>query len=148
MRDFDRRSRCSRSRVRDVAIVAALVCASLSLHAGARAAWAAPAPRLRLAGWPLSTREAEGWFAAALRAPADTVALAAALARAETRLQGSGWLDAHLAAEWSADSATLLLRAEPGTRRRWGRLTLAVPGEDSARFAPYFHWPLGEPVDP
>ena len=154
MRDSYKRSRGSRTRgpssSRSPSMACALVaaCAFVAALASAGPAWSAPAARLRIEGWPLAAREAEGWFAPALRAPADTAALAAALSRAEMRLQGSGWLDARLAAEWSADSATLRLRAEPGARRRWGRLSLAVPAADSARFAPFFRWPQGEPVDP
>jgi outer membrane protein assembly factor BamA len=114
----------------------------------ALAVHAAPGARLQLVGWPLAAREAEGGFAAALRAPGDSLALALALAKAEVRLQDSGWLDGRLSAQWSADSTTLLLRAEPGERYRWGRLALAVPPADSATLASLLRWPRGEPAAP
>ena len=111
-------------------------------------ATAAGVARLELRGWPLLARDAEGGFAPALRAPGDSVALASALAKAEVRLQSSGWLDARLTAHWSADSSRLELRTEPGVRYRWGALSLAVPPADSARLASFIHWPRGEPADP
>jgi outer membrane protein assembly factor BamA len=104
--------------------------------------------RLELKGWPLPVRDAEGWFAAALRAPGDSLALASALARAELRLQSSGWLDARLTARWAADSTRLLLTAESGERYRWGALSLVVPPDDSTRLSGLLHWPRGEPADP
>src|SRR5262249_47610620 len=134
-----------RSAIAQTRVMASLV---LSLIGLAPTALAAPAARLRLEGWPLAMREAEGWFAAPLRAPADSAALAAALARAESRLQSGGWLDARVAAEWSGDSSSLGIRVEPGLRRRWGTLVLALPGEDSPRSGPFSRWPRGEPVDP
>ena len=143
------RPRTSLARwMRAIAQAPVIMAHALALLASATTAHAAPAARLQLAGWPLAQHEAEGWFAAPLRAPSDSSALAAALARAEARLQSAGWLEARISAEWSSDTSSLGVRVEPGARRRWGALELAVPGEDSARFAPFFHWPHGEPVDP
>ena len=126
-------------------ILSATLWATLAL---APASQAAKPTRLELRAWPLAARDAEGWFAAALRSPGDSLALASALSRAEVRLQSSGWLDARLGARWSADSSRLALTAEPGERYRWGTLSLAVPPGDSARLASLLHWPRGEPADP
>jgi len=125
-----------------------LVATLLATHALAPAARAAASAKLDLRGWPLAMRDAEGWFAPALRAPGDSLALATALGRAELRLQSGGWLDARLSAQWSADSTRLSLIAEPGGRYRWGALALAVPPGDSARLASFIRWPRGEPADP
>jgi outer membrane protein assembly factor BamA len=119
-----------------------------TLLALAPAAHAEKAARLELRGWPLAARDAEGWFAPALKAPGDSLALASALARAEARLQSGGWLDARLTAQWSADSMKLALDVATGARYRWGALTLAVPPGDSARLASFLRWPRGEPADP
>jgi outer membrane protein assembly factor BamA len=123
-----------------VALVAALAPAPASL--------AAKSARLELQGWPLASRDAESSFAPALHAPGDSLALAAALARAEMRLQSGGWLDARLAARWASDSTRLVLSAEPGERYRWGALSLAVPPGDSTQLASLLRWPRGEPADP
>ena len=76
-----------------------LVATLLATHALAPAAQAAASAKLELRGWPLAMRDAEGWFAPALRAPGDSLALATALGRAELRLQSGGWLDARLSAQ-------------------------------------------------
>ncbi len=123
-----------------VAALVAGACASL--------AFAAPVARLRVAGWPLASREAEALFAPALRAPGDSAALAVALQRAEARLQSSGWLDATLAATWDTAANALALEAVSGPRYRWRGLALAVPREDSAALAGWLRWPAGVPVDP
>jgi hypothetical protein len=125
-----------------------LVATLLAAHGLAPAAQAAASAKLELRGWPLAMRDAEGWFAPALKAPGDSLALATALGRAELRLQSGGWLDARLSAQWSADSTRLSLTAEPGGRYRWGALALAVPPGDSARLASFIRWPRGEPADP
>jgi outer membrane protein assembly factor BamA len=125
------------------ALIAAFVTIALAVPA-----YAEKAARLELKHWPLSVREAEGWFAPALRTPADSLALATALARAEVRLQSAGWLDARLAAAWAADSSVLTLSAETGARYRWGALSLAVPPGDSARLQGFLRWPRGEVADP
>lgn len=114
----------------------------------ASAASAAPVARVRLAGWPLASREGEGYFAAALRAPADSAALAGALARAAARLQGAGWLDGRLGAAWSGDGGTLDVTVTPGVRYRWGALSFDVPHADSALLAALLRWPRGAPAEP
>ena len=126
-------------------ILFAALWATLALAPPAQAAKTA---RLELQRWPLSAHDAEGWFAAALRAPGDRLALTSALSRAEVRLQSSGWLEGRLSARWSADSSRLVITADPGVRYRWGSLSLAVPPGDSAQLAGLIHWPRGEPVDP
>ena len=138
----------NRPRERAVAHARGGLAAACLLLALALPCRAASGARLHVQGWPLALREADERFAQALHAPGDSVALASALARAEERLQSSGWLDARLHAGWAPDTATLAVRVEPGTRYRWGRLTLSVPGADSARFARFFRWPQGEPADP
>jgi outer membrane protein assembly factor BamA len=118
------------------------------LLAGAGAGLAAPAARLQLTAWPLASREGEGLFAGALRAPADSVGLATALLRAEALLQGGGWLEAHVSAAWSADRSVLAVRTQPGPRYRWGTLSCDVPREDSLALARLLRWPHGAPADP
>ena len=130
------------ARLLRIAFAAALAALALAPAAQAQKS------RLELQGWPLSARDAEGGFAAALRAPGDSVALASALSRAEVRLQSSGWLEARLTARWAADSTRLVLTAKPGERYRWGALSLAVPPGDSTRLASMIRWPRGEPADP
>ena len=71
---------------------------AIGLLVFASATLAAPAARLELFAWPLTSREGEGLFANALRAPADSAGLATALLRAEARLQGQGWLEANMSA--------------------------------------------------
>lgn len=111
-------------------------------------AHAAPTLRLRATGWPLATREAEAIFAPALRANADSVALASALERAARRLQSGGWLDAMLAATRDTTRGTLELVAAAGTRYRWRRLTFALPSADSSALAGWLAWPAGAWADP
>ncbi|HEY6196466.1 MAG TPA: BamA/TamA family outer membrane protein [Candidatus Eisenbacteria bacterium] len=130
-----------------IRLLRALALSAMSLlFAGA--GLATPAPRLGLAAWPLGSREGEALFASALRVPGDSVALAAALAHAEARLQGAGWLDARLSAVWSADGAALDVNVVPGVRYRWGALSCDVPREDSLLLARLLHWSRGAPVDP
>jgi outer membrane protein assembly factor BamA len=113
----------------------------------AGAAPAAGATRLAPAGWPLTTREAEALFEPALRAPADSAALARSLHRASARLQSAGWLEASLAAAWDTAGQVLALDVASGTRFRWGALSVAMPREDSAALA-RLPFASGEPVDP
>jgi hypothetical protein len=105
-----------------------LLCAlgALLISAGVHAA---PAARLQLLGWPLAAREPEGWFAAALRAPGDSLALASALARAEVRLQGAGWLDGRLA---QVGPPTTTCCCALSRACMLGPLSLNVPSADSA----------------
>ncbi len=119
----------------------------LALVGLAHPAWSAPA-RLRLSGWPLASREGDAVFAAALRAPGDSVALAVALGRGVARLQAGGWHDAALTAEWRETRDVLEVRVEPGPQRRWGALVFDVPTADSAFVARERVWPQGEPADP
>jgi outer membrane protein assembly factor BamA len=141
-------TRALRTRPQAAAKLAAILATLMAPLALAPVAHAAKAARLDVRGWPLSVRDAEGWFAPALRTPGDSLALASALARAEARLQSAGWLDARLTAQWSADSTRLALGTETGERYRWGALALAVPPGDSARLANFLRWPRGEPADP
>ena len=106
------------------------------------------AARLAVVGWPLSSREAEGLMSRALKAPADSSALAAALTAAVTRLQAAGWLEARLAATWDAEGEALTLRVEPGERRRWGTLAVDVPQPDSAAARRLLLWPPPGFADP
>lgn len=126
--------------------------ASVALLAlGLAAAAAAPgraAARLELSGWPRPLREAEALLAPALRATADSAAVAAALARLSAALQSGGWLGARVRAELSADRSALAVRVEPGERSNWGTLALEVPPEDSAAFAAALEWRPGAPADP
>lgn len=127
-----------------IASAALLVAAALM----ASPALAAPAARVRLSGWPLPSRDGEALFAAALRAPADSAALAGVLARAGERLQGAGWLDGRLAAAWNDDATLLEVTATPGTRYRWGALSFDVPRADSVLLAALLHWTTGAPAAP
>ena len=115
------------ARMRQLLLLVALFACVVST------AHAASAGRLRATGWPLATREAEALFATALRSSADSIGLAAALARAEQRLQSAGWLDAALTATWDTTRNTLDLAAQPGPRYRWRKLTLALPTAPSKR---------------
>jgi len=108
----------------------------------------AAAPRLEVSGWPGTSREAEALFAPALRAAGDSAATAAALARASAALQAGGWLAGRVRAEWTADRAALVVRAEPGPRSRWGSIAFEVPPEDSAAFATDVAWRAGATADP
>lgn len=124
------------------AIGRALACAlALAAAEPARAA------RLEAAGAPLPTRELEGVFAPALRAPRDSSALAGALAVLVQRLQSRGWLEARAEADW-ADSATLALRVESGPRRRIASLAWDMARADSARFAAALGVSAGEWASP
>ena len=122
--------------------------AALALLLLASSSWCAPAARLRASGWPLPSREADALFAASLRAPADSTALAQALDRAGSRLQSAGWLDGRVAAEWNREANVLTLLVEAGTRYRWGRSSFDVPRADSSLLATLLVWPQGAPVDP
>ncbi len=123
---------------------AAALGVALALAAGGAAA---ASGRLAPSGWPLGSREAEAIFEPALRASADSAALARALARASARLQAAGWLEASLAAAWDTAGQVLALEVVSGPRYRWGALSLAVPREDSATLA-RLPFASGEPVDP
>jgi outer membrane protein assembly factor BamA len=118
------------------------------LLAVAVAGIAAPAARLQLTAWPLASRDGEALFTNVLRAPADSVGLAAALLKAEVLLQGGGWLEARVSAAWSADRSVLAVRTQPGTRYRWGTLSCDVPREDSLALVRLLRWPHGAPADP
>lgn len=125
---------------RALSMVLALACVALPLHA-----WGAG---LRLEGWPLGSREADGLMARALRAPADSSALAGALAQTIQRLQSAGYLDARVSAAWDARGEWLTLRTESGVRRRWGSLVIDVPRADSAAAQRLLAWPAGGFADP
>ncbi len=130
-----------RRTVRTLAL-AALLLALTAAGVGASAA------RLQLTAWPLASRDGEELFANVLRAPADSVGLAAALLRAEALLQGGGWLEARVSAAWSTDRRLLTVRIQPGPRYRWGTLACDVPREDSLALARLLRWPHGAPADP
>lgn len=127
-------------------MLAATMLASMMLAFAS--AGAAAAPRLRLDGWPLASRDGEALFAATLRAPSDSAALAAALVGAESRLQSLGWLDARIRASWYAEQGVLEVTTEPGRRYHWGSVSCAVPGADSLLLVSLLRWPRGAPVDP
>ncbi|MCE9627664.1 MAG: BamA/TamA family outer membrane protein [Candidatus Eisenbacteria bacterium] len=127
---------------------ARLAVTALLLLAGVALPVRAMAARLALESWPLSSREADGLMARALRAPADSSALAASLAQAAARLQSAGYLDARLSASWDARGEVLTLQAQPGTRRRWGALTIDVPQADSAAARRLLAWSGGGFADP
>lgn len=114
----------------------------------ASSSWGAPAARLRASGWPLPSREVDALFAATLRAPADSTALAQALDRAGSRLQSAGWLDGRVGAEWNREANVLTLNVDAGTRYHWGRSSFDVPRADSGLLATLLVWPQGAPVDP
>jgi outer membrane protein assembly factor BamA len=122
----------------------ALVCAL-----AACAAPAAAAPRLAVAGWPGPEAEATGLVQPALRAPGDSAATAAALARLSSQLQSQGWLDARVRAAWTAGAdAALTVTVEPGTRYRWESLSFDGGAADSAGFSPALGWRRGDPASP
>ncbi len=97
----------------------------------------AAAPRLEYHGAVLSPRMVEALCAEALRAPRDTLALAAALEGLRGRLEDLGYLDARVAATWDTTSTPrLALSLHEGPRFRIESLTIATPSPaDSARFA-------------
>ncbi len=115
-----------------------------------RPAHAAATARLELAGSPLASAEGEALLQPALRAPADSAALARSLDALLARMQSGGWLDARVAAAWRGDSAERVLAAKvsAGSRYRWGALALDVPREDSAAVAAALAWTPGAPASP
>lgn len=124
---------------------------AILLATGLAATTAGPAvaaPRLDVAGWPGTSREAETLFAPALRSPGDSGAVARALAGATAALQSGGWLGGRTHATWAADRTALLVRVDAGPRSRWGTLAFEVPPEDSAAFAAEVAWRAGAPADP
>jgi len=92
------------------------------------------APRLDYRGGGLSRRQAEALFGPALRAPADSLALATALRTLVGGLQSTGYLDARAHAIWdssSAPSPRLEVDAQTGERYRITSLAIdaASPAE-------------------
>jgi outer membrane protein assembly factor BamA len=115
------------ARTAGAGVLLAALLASPALAAG---------PALVLDGWPLTAAEGERRMQPALRAPADSLALAAALRSLSARLQGSGWLDAAVTAAWTRGApARLDVRVAPGTRYRWGTLAFDASPADSAGLA-------------
>lgn len=126
---------------------ARMLLAALSLTLWAATGMAAT--RLELPGWPLSSREGEVLFRAALKAPTDSTALAAALTAATARLQSSGYLDGRLAADWSVGpDPVLTVRTRAGERYRLRSIALDGTHEDSIGFASVLRSRTGEPADP
>jgi outer membrane protein assembly factor BamA len=120
------------------------------LALGLAAARPAGAAHVSLTGWPGPVAAGEALVQGALRAPRDSVALAAALARLATSLQEGGWLDAHVAARWDSVTADpgLAVQVAPGVRYRWGAISLDVARADSLVFAPAFAALRGAPASP
>ncbi|OGF12800.1 MAG: hypothetical protein A2W00_00810 [Candidatus Eisenbacteria bacterium RBG_16_71_46] len=110
---------------------------AVALVLGLAAHGARAAARLEYRGAVLPARVVQSLAAPALRAPADSAALAAALGGVIGRLQNLGYLDARARAEWdSSGRATLSLQVAEGERLRVRSLALDTPGPvDSARFA-------------
>lgn len=87
------------------------------------------APHLEYRGGGLGRSQAEALFAPALRAPGDSVSLAAALRRLVGGLQAAGYLDARARARWDSGGATprLQVDTETGERYRITRLAIDSP---------------------
>lgn len=106
--------------------------AALALGAGGARA----AARLEYRGSALPPREAEALAAPALRAPGDSAALAATLARVVTRLEALGYLEARAAGQWDSARATLALETTEGPLHRLRSVAVEAPdAADSAAFA-------------
>jgi outer membrane protein assembly factor BamA len=99
---------------------------------------AARAARLEYQGPPFARRQAEAAFGAALRAPGDSAAASAALARLVSALQKAGYLDARATAEWDTleREPRLALRVVEGRRQRIVALAVDTPSRaDSTTLA-------------
>ena len=104
---------------------------ALALAAGAAQA----APRLEYHGRVLPERQVETLLAPALRAPADSAALARGLSEILARLQDLGHTHARVAGRW-ADAGALALEVSEGPRLAFTAISVAAPTpEDSASFA-------------
>ncbi len=118
-----------------------------ALHAFAAVSAAA---RLEYRGGVLTTRQVEGLAAPALRAPGDSLALAATLRGVMVRLEAEGHLDARAVARWEGDPAErLVIEVTPGPRLRLAevRIESGSPA-DSERFARALALAVGNPASP
>jgi translocation and assembly module TamA len=111
--------------------------------------WAAPphiaAADLELFGTRLSPRQVTSMLAPALRAPADSAALAAGLERLVARLQDEGHLDARATAAWVGPER-LRVDVSEGRAYLFARVILRVSSPESAAFAGAIQLSPGEPA--
>jgi len=107
-----------------------LVAAALATAAGGARA----AARLEYRGAVLPRREVEALAAAALRAPADSTALATLLGAVVARLEESGRLEARATAAWDTGGAVLRLETREGPLYRLRTVAIdgAAPGDSAA----------------
>jgi len=111
---------------------------------------ATAAPGVTVRDWPGPEREVSALLADALRAPADSLALARGRRALAMRLQAMGYLQARLTAAWSdsGERAVLRVRVEPGARSVYAPVEVAMTGADSALIAGVLAPLAGQPADP
>jgi hypothetical protein len=90
------------------------------------------APRLDYRGGGLGRSQAEALFAAALRAPGDSVSLVAALRRLVGGLQAAGYLDARARASWDSGGANPRLQVDAEIGERYRIASLAIDAASPA----------------
>src|SRR5262245_49086060 len=90
-------------------------------------AWASA--RLDYQGPLFARRQAESWFTPVLKAPGDSAAVSAALARMVSGLQNAGYLDAHATAQWDTvrGEPHLSVRIAEGRRQRIVAMAVDTP---------------------
>ncbi len=139
---MSRARRHSRSR----SIGALLSYAALALACVAGAAGAAT---VDYTGHWLTARQVEALAAPALRAPADSTAVTAALGDIVARLQDDGFLDAHADARWNAARDRLAVDVREGPRYTLRRVEVrAISRADSAAIGGALGLRRGEPASP
>jgi outer membrane protein assembly factor BamA len=107
------------------------------------------AARLEYRGAVLSRREVEALAVPALRAPGDSVAVAALLATVVTRLQEAGHLEATAQAAWDAGRTLLRLEAVEGPLFRLRSVTIETPEpSDSAAYGARLARRVGDAASP
>ena len=105
----------------------------------------ADAAELEARGTRLSSRQVQALLAPALRAPADSTVLAAALGRLVARLQDGGLLDARATATWSGER--LVVDVREGRTYRFSRVRVrSIAAGDSAASARAWTVREGEPA--
>lgn len=124
---------------------AACCCVWALLAALAVAVRPAAAAELDVRGTRLPSRQVSALLATALRAPADSTALSAALGRLVARLQALGWLDARASGAWTGERLRVDVREGSAYRFRNVVLRAYAPA-DSVAFATAFTVRAGEPA--